>query len=161
MNDRSVPPAHMWIIYVFPYWHLWFVQGLLLVFVLLVGLESIRALASFARFMMVFILCLALYSYAPAERQNVFGLSNATYLLPFFLWGLGAQRYRNVLQSRRALIVAVLCCVATQGYHTYYVLTRTLAPIDVVENRSVLGLLIGGSASLWALHLMPRVRLME
>jgi len=160
-DDRTVPPAQMWTIYVFPYWHLWFVQGLLLVFVTLVVLESLGALSTFPRFMMVFTLCLALYLYGPFESRNVFGLHNATYLLPFFLCGLGAQRYRHLLRSRRALIAALLCCVVTQGFHTYYVLTHKLAPIDALENRSIFAFLIGASVTLCALQLVPRMRFME
>ena len=159
---HQVPPlSRMWSIYAFPYWHLWFVQALLLVFAALVVLESLGALSTFRRFMMVFALSLVLYLYGPFERQNVLGLHNATYLLPFFLWGLGAHRYRGVLQMRRALIAAVVCFIVTQGFHSYIVLTRALAPIDPVANRSALSLLIGMSASLCALQLLPRMRMME
>jgi peptidoglycan/LPS O-acetylase OafA/YrhL len=161
MHHEVPPLAHMWTIYVFPYWHLWFVQALLLVFAALVVLESLGALSTFPRFMLVFALSLGLYSYGPFERQNIFGLHNATYLLPFFLGGLGAHRYRDLLHLRRVLIATVLCFVVTQGFHTYMVLTRALAPIDPVENRSAMNLLIGLSASLCALELLPRLRLME
>jgi glucan biosynthesis protein C len=161
MHDPVPPLSRMWTIYVFPYWHLWFVQGLLLVFALLVILESLGALGTFTRFTMVFALSLALYFYAPFETHNVFGLHSATYLLPFFLAGLGAHRYRDLLQSRRALVAALLCFVASQGPHTYFVLTHVVAPIDPVENRSGVNLLIGMSASLCALQLLPRMRLME
>lgn len=159
---HPVPPLQqMWTIYVFPYWHLWFVQALLLVFAALVVLESLGALATLTRFMMSFALSLALYSYGPFESQNVFGLHNATYLLPFFLWGLAAHRYRDLLRLRPVLIATVLCFAVTQGVHTYIVLTRALPPIDPVQSRSGLGLLIGLSASLCAVQLLPRVRLME
>jgi peptidoglycan/LPS O-acetylase OafA/YrhL len=160
--DHRVPPlSRLWSIYVFPYWHLWFVQALLLVFAALAVLESLGALSTFRRFMMVFAVSLVLYLYGPVERQNVLGLHNATYLLPFFLWGLGAHRYRGLLQTRRALIVTVVCFIVTQGFHSYIVLTNALAPIDPAANRSAWNLLIGMSASLCALQLLPRVRLME
>jgi glucans biosynthesis protein C len=161
MHQEVPPLSRMWSIYVFPYWHLWFVQALLLVFAALVVLESIGALSTFRRFMMVFALSLVLYLYGPFERQSVLGLQNATYLLPFFLCGLGAHRYRGLLQTRRALIATVVCFIVTQGFHSHIVLTRALAPIDPVANRSALHLLIGMSASLCALQLLPRVRLME
>ena len=45
----------------------------------------------------------AIYFAAPFRAWNVFGVSNATYLLPFFLCGLGAHRFRGFLQDRRAL----------------------------------------------------------
>jgi peptidoglycan/LPS O-acetylase OafA/YrhL len=159
---HPVPPLpQMWTIYAFPFYHLWFVQALLLVFALLVVLESIGALATFSRFMLVFALALLLYGYAPFEAHNVLGLHNATYLLPFFLGGLGAHRFRNLLHQRRVLIVTVLCFIVAQGIHTYLVLTSQPAPIDPVEHRSGLNLLIGMSAGLGALQLLPRMRLME
>jgi surface polysaccharide O-acyltransferase-like enzyme len=159
---HGVPPLwQMWTIYVFPYWHLWFVQALLLVFVVLVVLESLGALSTFARFILVFALSLVLYSHGPFEKQNIFGLHNATYLLPFFLLGLGAHRYRDRLRQRQVLVGVVLCFVLTQGFHSYSVLTRAMAPIDPLAHRSALNLLVGLSASLCALQLMPPVRLME
>jgi glucan biosynthesis protein C len=161
MHHRVPPLSRMWSIYVFPYWHLWFVQALLLVFAALVVLESLGALSTCRRFMMVFALSLVLYLFGPLEGQSVLGLQNATYLLPFFLCGLGAYRYRRLLQTRRALIATMVCFIVTQGFHSYIVLTRALAPIDPVANRSALNLLIGMSASLCALQLLPRMRLME
>jgi glucan biosynthesis protein C len=153
--------SHAWTIYVFPYWHLWFVQALMVVFALLVVLESIGALSTFSRFAVVLGLAVALYVVAPFQTRNVFSCYSATYLLPFFLCGLGAHRFRGVLQSRRALIATVLCFFLAQGLHTYVVLTRTVGPIEPVDQRSVLNLAIGVSAGLAALQLLPRARLME
>jgi peptidoglycan/LPS O-acetylase OafA/YrhL len=157
-----VPPlSQMWTIYAFPYWHLWFVQALLIVFAVLIVLESLGALATFSRFLVVWVLALGLYWSAPFATHNVLGLYNATFLLPFFLGGLAAHRFRNVLHIKPALIATTLCFVLSQGFHTYVVLTRDLAPIEPVEHRSVLNLLIGLSASLCAVQLLPRMRLME
>ena len=158
---HEVPPLlQMWTIYVFPFKHLWFVQSLLIVFAALVALESFGALSTFPRFMLVFALSLGLYASAPFESQ-AFGLHNATYLLPFFLGGLGAHRYRDLFRRRRVLIATVLCFVAAQGFHTCIVLTRALAPIVPSEDRSAIHLLIGLSASLGAVQLLPRMRLLE
>lgn len=161
MHHQVPPPSRMWTIYVFPNWHMWFVQSLLVVFAALVVLESLGALSTFRRFVIVLTLSLLLYLFGPLEGLNVFGLRNATYLLPFFLWGLGAHRYRHQLQGSRALIVGVVCFIVSQGFHSYIVLTRTLAPIDSIAMRSVWSLLIGMSAGLCALQLLPRMRLME
>ncbi|HEY6073586.1 MAG TPA: acyltransferase, partial [Anaerolineales bacterium] len=159
---NGVPPLlQMWTIYVFPFKHLWFVQALLVVFAALVVLESLGALSTFTRFMLVFALSLGLYSYGSFESPNIVGLNSATYLLPFFLGGLGAHRYRDLLHQRRVLIATVLCFVATESFHTYIVLTRVLPPIVPVENRSGMHLLIGLSGSLCALQLLPRMRIME
>jgi fucose 4-O-acetylase-like acetyltransferase len=162
VTDHRVPPAsRVWTIYIYPYWHLWFVQALLLVFVAVITFEILGALSTFRQFLYVFTLSLVLYSGGLFEGHEAFGLNNATYLLPFFLAGLAAHRYRAVLQTRQALTLTLGCLIAAQGWHTYFVLTRTLAPIDPVVHRSILNLLIGMSASLSALQLLPRMRLME
>jgi peptidoglycan/LPS O-acetylase OafA/YrhL len=159
---HPVPPlSHLWTIYVFPYWHLWFVQALLVVFVLLVMLEAIGALSTFTRFTLVLALAVALYFVAPFQTRNVLSVYSATYLLPFFLCGVGAHRFRALLQSRRALFAAALCLLLAQGFHSYVVLTRTLVPIEPVDQRSVLNLVIGVSAGLCALQLLPRAPVME
>jgi peptidoglycan/LPS O-acetylase OafA/YrhL len=161
MHHQVAPLAQVWTIYVFPYWHLWFVQALMVVFAAVIVLEAAGAMAAFSRFMIVFTFALALYFVGPFQTWNVFGLHNASYLLPFFLCGLGAHRYRELLQSKLALVATVLCFIVAQGFHTYVVLTRTLAPIEPVDTRSGLNLAIGVSAGLCALQLLPRMRVME
>jgi len=160
MHQHVPPLSQVWSIFVFPYWHLWFVQALLIVFAVLTVLESLGVLATVGRYLAVFGVSLVLFLAAPFE-QNVLGLQNATYLLPFFLCGLGAHRFRRVLQTRRALAITMACFVVAQSLHSYLVLTRLHAPIDPVANRSVLNLVIGMSAGLWALQRVPTTRLME
>ncbi|MGH7511432.1 MAG: acyltransferase family protein [Gemmatimonadales bacterium] len=159
---HPVPPlSDLWTIYVFPYWHLWFVQALLLVFTVLIALEWLGALATFPRFLAVFAAAVALYAAAPFEARNILGVHNATYLFPFFLCGLGAHRFRGQLRSRRAVLATLLCLAVAQGLHTYLVLTSSPAPIDPLAHRSALHLLIGMSASLCALEMLPRVSVLE
>jgi glucan biosynthesis protein C len=161
LTDHRVPPASQaWTIYLFPYWHLWFVQALLLVFAAVIAFESLGALSTFRQFLLVFALSLVLYSGGLFDGHEILGLNNATYLLPFFLAGLAAHRYRDILLTPRALTVTLVCLLWSQGWHSYIVLTRTLPPIDPVAHRSALNLLIGISASLTALQLLPGVRLM-
>jgi peptidoglycan/LPS O-acetylase OafA/YrhL len=161
MHHQVPPLGQMWTIYIFPYWHLWFTQALLLVFAAIVLLESIAALATFPRFMLALALSAVVYSYGPFEQHNILGIHNATYLLPFFLAGIGAHRFRDLLLPRRVLLAILLCFLVSQGYHTYVVLTHVLPPIVPVENRPLLHLVIGLSASLCALQLTPSVRLMQ
>jgi glucan biosynthesis protein C len=161
MHHRVPPLSGAWTIYVFPYWHMWFVQALLLVFIALIALEWLGALTTFPRFLAVFVAAVALYAVAPFEAHNIMGVHNATYLFPFFLCGLGAHRFRGQLRSRPALSATLLCLAVAQGLHTYQVLTGSPAPIDPVAHRSALNLLIGMSASLCALEMLPRVSVLE
>jgi peptidoglycan/LPS O-acetylase OafA/YrhL len=160
-THQHVPPLpRMWSIYVFPFWHLWFVQALLIVFAVLIVLESLEGLATFGRHLVVVAASVALFFEAPFDG-NMLGLQNATYLLPFFLCGLGAHRYRGSLRSRGAFVAGATCFTAAQSFYTYLLLTRVQAPIDPVANRSALNLVIGMSAGLCALQVLPTMRAME
>ena len=160
-HDPVPPLARLWSVYVYPFYHLWFVQALLPVFAVLVVLELLGALATSGRFLVVLALALVAYWYGPLLPSDVLGVRNATYLLPFFLWGVGVHRFRGLLQSQLALIAAAACFVVAQGFHGYIVLTHTLAPIDPVATRSVWTLLIGMSAGLCGLRFLPHMPLME
>ena len=98
LHHEVPPPSRMWTVYVFPFWHMWFVQSLLVVFAALVVLESLGG-CRLQAIHMVFMLSLVLFLYGPLEGLTVLGLHHATYLLPFFLWGLGVHRYRDKLQT--------------------------------------------------------------
>jgi peptidoglycan/LPS O-acetylase OafA/YrhL len=160
-HDPVSPLSRMWSVYVYPFYHLWFVQALLPVFAVLVVLELLGALATAGRFLAVLALALLAYWYGTLLPSDALGLRNATYLLPFFLWGVGVHRFRGLLQSQLALIAAAACFVVAQGFHGYIVLIHTLAPIDPVATRSVWTILIGMSAGLCGLRFLPRMPVME
>ena len=161
VHDAVPPVSEIWRIYLYPFWHLWFVQALLAVFAALVMLESAAALSTFPRFILVMTLSLGLYWSGSLWSSDLLGLRNATYLMPFFLFGLGVHRFRDRLQSAPALIAALGCFALAQGFHAYVVLTRTLAPIDPIATRSAWTLVIGMSAALCGLRLVPRVPVLE
>lgn len=160
-HDAVPPLSRLWSVYLYPFYHLWFVQALLPVFALLVVLELLGALATFGRFVAVLALSLTVYWYGTLLPSDVLGLRNATYLLPFFLWGVGVHRFHRLLQSEPAMFAAASCLAVAQGLHWYMVLTRTLAPIDPVATRSAWTILIGMSAGLCGLRFLVRIPLME
>jgi peptidoglycan/LPS O-acetylase OafA/YrhL len=59
------------------------------------------------------------------------------------------------------VLATLLCLAVAQGLHTYLVLSESPAPIDPQAHRSALNLLIGMSAGLCALEMMPRVSVLE
>jgi peptidoglycan/LPS O-acetylase OafA/YrhL len=157
LNDRSKRPTldDAWQIYVFPYEHFWFVQALLLIFAALVLLESSGALRTFPRFLCVLAAATVLHLYPPFAETSLFSIREASYLLPHFLLGLGANRFRAQLQSRAIFYVALACFIPAQAWHTFSVISSTPPPINTDLNRTVLGLVIGMSATLCALQLIP------
>ena len=96
--NGKVPLGEAWRIYVFPYVHLWFLQAIALIFAALVVLERVGALATFRRFAATLVCAMAAgATIGGLAYESLFSYENAIYLLPFFLLGLGANRFREVL----------------------------------------------------------------
>jgi glucan biosynthesis protein C len=156
----GVPPtriAEIWRIYVLSYEHFWFLQGLMIVFALSLLLESLRALATFSRYLVALIGSLLLFFYEPLEGIALFSFSQAVYLLPFFLLGIGANRFREFFFSPAMLVATIAAFLAGLGVQAQDVLELHG---DTQERRSMLALTIGFSATLLAIRWLPRPRLL-
>ena len=79
------------LLHIVPVAHYWFLESLFLIFMLTVLLERFALLATPHRFAMVWVLAAMLYLANPMPYH--LGLQGATYLLPFFLLGLGSNRF--------------------------------------------------------------------
>ena len=144
--------AEIWKIFVLPYAHFWFLQALFIIFLVVAILEVAGWLASFRRWLAV--MCVAALAFLQLEPPvDVFSIGGAIYLLPFFLFGVGAFRFSASLTSvtARTLLCAILP-VAIVAHH--------LALNDVIqlnlERTAPLALIIGLSATLGLLMLRPR-----
>jgi peptidoglycan/LPS O-acetylase OafA/YrhL len=119
------PPelAKIWTIAVYSYAHFWFLHALFVVFLAVVALELAGALARFDRWLV----CIGLAFAAAAANWDptaIFALSSALYMLPFFIWGLGIYRFRDVFDHRAMTL-------ATLGIAVVAITARQLALLDV------------------------------
>ena len=116
--NGKVPLGDAWRIYVFPYVHLWFLQAIVLIFAALVVLERVGALATFRRFSATLV-CAAVAGAAIGglAYESLFSYENAIYLLPFFLLGLGANRFREVLLQPAVAWACTLVFVIAAAFH--------------------------------------------
>lgn len=148
----------MWTIYVFPFHHFWFLQALIFVFLFVAFMERRQALRGQRSWLVVLVCTLileqvvdTLASSSPHTELalSFLCLSRATYLLPFFLFGLGLRRFQGSFHApslRVAAVVVVLLAVTTQqltwfGYTDY-----------VVPKTSLLGMLAGLGATFLLIH---------
>jgi acyltransferase len=98
---RSVPGLDskwhtiaFWHIYVFRFEHLWFLQSIFIIFLVVGILDSSRLLASRVRWCAATAIAAIIFVvvHVPTE-VDVFTVSGALHLLPFFLLGYGLRRY--------------------------------------------------------------------
>ena len=117
--QARVPGAHpdiapRWMLHIIPVGHFWFLQSLFLVFMVVMALEQLGALATRRGIFATGIVSAALYTSWAAPIY--LGLDGAVYLLPFFLGGLACRRFemRPTLwrHAAAALLVAAALAVA-------------------------------------------------
>jgi len=96
-----------WRVYVFGFGHLWFLQSIFIVFLVVGILDIATVLATRRRWAIVTVVAIALFVVVHVPtRFDVFTISGALRLLPFFLIGYGLRRY-SLFDLRGAPAVAV------------------------------------------------------
>ena len=161
-GDRAMPELlQAWRVYVVPIDHLWFVSALLCIFGLVIALEVLGALRTLQRWAVVFALAVAGYLFIPRAPMDVLGLSELPYLLPYFLAGLAANRFRSLFFSPNCLHVLLALLIAMQAIYSAYVLTQLHGSLDVTVSHTVTGLVIGVAAGICALRWLPRVGVVQ
>ena len=142
-------------LYVYPYKHFWFLQALFAVFLLLIALESMRALATFPRYLAVLVATVCGFLLVPDLERCFFSLTNATYILPFFLLGLGVNRYRQVFFSHPIGIASIVILAVGMGAEG---LRMSLDPTHEVHRRALIAIAIGMSAAICIARWLPNLR---
>jgi peptidoglycan/LPS O-acetylase OafA/YrhL len=158
-STGKLPSDQLWRIYLFPYVHFWFLQAIILIFATVVLLESLQLLANIRRYGSVLALSMALHLYLRLRNADIapFSAVHAIYLLPFFLLGLGANRFRAILLQPALIWVSVACFLGAMTLHS-----MTLAAHGgIAEPGTAIGLLIGVSGTLTLIHFFPHLRALE
>lgn len=152
----KLPFEEGWRIYVFSYVHFWFLQAIALIFAATVVLELIGALATFG-VLLTTVACATLASLLIPDFPNGSFLSfdGAIHLIPFFLIGIGANRFRQVLLRPAVAWACVLVFTVTAAVHAGAVLQ-----IGAVTPRPV-ALAVGVSGVLALIYFMPRLPWLE
>lgn len=114
--ERVVPGTNsgarhvsLWHVYVFGFEHLWFLQSIFIVFLVVGVLDSSGVLASPTRWAVITAVAIALFVIVHVPTKfDIFTVSGALRLLPFFLIGYGLRRYSLFdLRGGPALAVTV------------------------------------------------------
>jgi peptidoglycan/LPS O-acetylase OafA/YrhL len=104
VNQRP-DPRSFWRIYLFPFEHLWFLQAIFLVFVVVALLDAGGRLASPRSWAPTFgAACVLSVVVQLPSGWEVFSADGMLRLLPFFLGGLGLWRFRETIDQRRWLL---------------------------------------------------------
>ena len=149
--NATVRIEDLWRIYLFPYEHFWFLQAMMIVFAATIIVERLGVLQRVEGLLALLALAVAA-SLLVVFTPNLFSVNWALYLFPYFLCGLGANRFRSfaaTLVVRRTLVVVFIACVAA---HVYVLLGHVSSATD---RRTLLALALGISGAMTLVNYFP------
>lgn len=151
-DSFAIQAGELWRIFVFPYAHYWFLQAILLIFLvhglieILTGNRGTPLLLGMACAM-----CLL-----PRFPISLFSVNSAVQLLPFYLLGLTFLRHRGWMMRHRGTLV--LACLLAIALGTIWNIGQ-LAPQGELsqDRRDLQSLAVGAGVCLLAVLAMPRI----
>lgn len=108
-TDFAVPIPDIWKTILMPYAHFWFLQAILVIFVVYGLIDALLG----RKFSFVFlILSCVLYLGEMYVARDIFSVNGALYLLPYFLLGVVFNRYGGEIWADAERLTIILMCVA-------------------------------------------------
>ncbi len=102
----------IWRIYIFGYGQFWFLQSLFLVFLTITVLEYFKVTTTFRGWLLSFAAAVAgLFLISPLIDVQIFNCGNYLYLLPFFVLGMGINRFSEIIYARYAVAIMLLLLI--------------------------------------------------
>lgn len=157
-TNFSYSPSSVWRILVFPYTFYWYLQALFIVFIIVGVIDSNQLLNKFSHWLILFVLSIVLLiirdKIIPESFPNYFGFKGGIYLLPFFVIGVGLQRYKSYFSNKYfvwGLIIVLVASLTVQQMVWYNIVEYEFS------NRDGLGLIIGVVGTILLLQIKFKV----
>lgn len=163
-TNTKAPLASIWRIYIFPYTIYWYLPALFLLFAGMAAIDARRGADTLRKWSLWLLLgcalCLIeLTHFLPASVPNYFAFKNAFYLAPFFLAGVGLNRFHNRLcipYAQRIYLAGLIAGVALQQLHyflpgafTFYQTTHVAIFIGLVSSAYFINLKLYSPFMIW------------
>lgn len=158
-SNGVIPVDRMWRIYVFPYVHFWFLQAVILIFVFVAVLDRWQLLATPRFYAVALLACIAVHLALDMSRADdvPFSAFYALHFAPYFLLGVGANRFRSLFLEPRVSWTCLTLLLLAMGLHAMNLVDG--AQLD--RNGSLLELTIAATATLAMVRLFPAFRPLE
>lgn len=129
--------SHWYLLHIIPVAHFWFVEALFILFIFVVTLEKLNIFSGGIKFLVVLLIVCSLY--LSSFHYPYFAVNGCVYLAPYFLFGMGIQRYKiftEVIFTTKLKLLLLIITITI--YSLVYV-----EVVTINESRSLFGLMLG------------------
>lgn len=156
--------SDMWRIYIFPYTYYWYLPSLFLLFMLAMLLDITRSMDTIGKWGICLLAGAALSvtelaGAIPSDIPNLFSFRGALFLMPFFITGIGLNRFSDLLirpKLTRWYLVGLLAGIAIQQFYyfapehvAFYENRQWVVPIGVVSSAYLVSLRFRNPFLIW------------
>jgi len=154
--NQTVEIEEIWRIYLYSYGQFWFLQALFFVFITVAILEINGITAQFKGWIVCILVAISLLFFLhPHIKTTLFSFIFYLYLLPYFLLGLGLNRFSKILFNTKILIIVLSFLIVG-------VILQQLSWFKIVEVPSskygILGSIVGFSGTWLIIHIRRPIR---
>lgn len=154
----------IWKIYIYPYTLFWYLPALFLVFSFISIFEISNLIKSFKNWCIITMiswgLCFCQVSHIISESiPNFFAFKNALYLIPFFIVGLGLNRFKQKLCTstlQKIYLLGTLVGIIFQQIDyflpetfTYYTILHLTIPIGMISSAFLVSINLKNTFFVW------------
>lgn len=106
---------NMWRIYIFPYTIYWYLPSLFLIFLMMFGIDKYKLCKTSGKWLQLILITWGLYILTRtnilADIPNILSFKGALGQLPYFIIGVGINRFKDQLYTHRTKILySILAC---------------------------------------------------
>ena len=107
--------SEIWKLLVFPYTLFWYLPSLFLVFMVVALIDAFKKMETFKNWILIFLITLVFLLtrdyFIPQESLNYFSYKGGIYLLPFFIVGIGIQRFKTFFQNNIFVTMSIVTLI--------------------------------------------------
>lgn len=157
-TSNSLPSGDNWLhYYIMPYAHFWFLQAILVIFVVYCSFDIITG----GRWLLISLVISSVwYLFGARFETELMSVNQAMYLLPYFIFGIVFSRFPMAVTQKSNLIltIALSVFVAALFANVYLVETTGMFSLQKFDAQS---LATGLSISVLGLLLMSEIKLLD
>jgi glucan biosynthesis protein C len=136
----------LWETFLFPTGQFWFIQAMVIMFVILVIIEKLKLLETLKSALVVLAACILWFSVD--IKTALFSIDKVPFLLTFFIVGVVFKRFKSIIFTKKITLIATVVLCAALAFQLAVFNNTTLSRFIPL----LLTLVVGTTASLFLIH---------